>query len=190
MASTPLKDKNMWLLTIGVFFIMLSAGAVLNFASAYLTTYRGMNETVSASVVLTCCIVGVFVAAGAGWLSNVWGKRGVFVFIVFFLTLLRILPVIVPDGILLIIVIALQGVPAASIVVANASIPDISKPMHYRPLAVSMIAMANTGGLALSSVVFGFLVTLLGYHGAFLVLAPLSLLSYLGALPMKAKSRA
>lgn len=184
----PLRDRNMWLLSLGAFCVMLSAGAVLNFASAYLTAYRGITETAAGNITFSCCLVGVFASAGAGWFCRYWGKRGVYLFIIFFLTLLRILPVIAPDGVALFIVIALQGVPAAGIVAANAAIPDLCVTPRYRALAVSMVAMATTGGLALSSVVFGSLVTAIGYHGAFLVFVPISLAGVVGALPMRGKT--
>ena len=103
-----------------------------------------------------------------------------FIAIVIILALLRLLMVITPTGILLNLVIALQGVPAAGIVVINTLVPDLCPSIKQRPLVISMISTASMAGMCLSSIVFGMMIRWWGYDRAFLVMVPVSLLALAG----------
>lgn len=175
-----IKRTEIWLATVSTFFIMFSAGAVLNFASSFLTTVRGIPESTAARIVLSSAVVGMVCSAFVGMVCNQAGRRIVFIAIVLILALLRLLMVITPTGILLNLVIALQGVPAAGIVVINTLVPDLCPSVKQRPLVISMISTASMAGMCLSSVVFGMMIRWWGYDRAFLIMVPVSLLSLVG----------
>lgn len=184
-SASPLKDPMIWFLSVAVFFIMLSAGAVLNFVSSYLNAERGYTVEQAARITLSCTVVGVIICIFCGVIMNLFGKRMTYAVIVLVLTLLRFLQVTIPDGIPLYIVTAMQGLPAAAVVVANAVLPSLCHDIHTRPLAVSMISTASTAGLTVSSVIFGALVASFGYRVAFYVFIPVSLVALIGLIPIR-----
>ena len=175
-----LKKTETWLAAVSTFFIMFSAGAVLNFASSFLTAVRGIPEGTAARIVLSSAVVGMVCSAFVGIVCNQAGRRIVFIAIVIILALLRLLMVVTPTGILLNLVIALQGVPAAGIVVINTLVPDLCPSVKQRPLVISMISTASMAGMCLSSIVFGMMIRWWGYDRAFLVMVPVSLLALVG----------
>lgn len=175
-----LKKTETWLAAASTFFIMFSAGAVLNFASSFLTAVRGIPEGTAARIVLSSAVVGMVCSAFVGIVCNQAGRRIVFIAIVIILALLRLLMVVTPTGILLNLVIALQGVPAAGIVVINTLVPDLCPSVKQRPLVISMISTASMAGMCLSSIVFGMMIRWWGYDRAFLVMVPVSLLALVG----------
>lgn len=175
-----LKKTETWLAAVSTFFIMFSAGAVLNFASSFLTAVRGIPEGTAARIVLSSAVVGMVCSAFVGIVCNQAGRRIVFIAIVIILALLRLLMVVTPTGILLNLVIALQGVPAAGIVVINTLVPDLCPSIKQRPLVISMISTASMAGMCLSSIVFGMMIRWWGYDRAFLVMVPVSLLALVG----------
>lgn len=178
--ALSMKKPETWLAAASTFFIMFSAGAVLNFASSFLTAVRGIPEGRSAQIVLSSAIVGMVCSAFVGIVCSRIGRRKVFIAIVIILALLRLLMVITPTGILLNLVIALQGVPAAGIVVINTLVPDLCPSIKQRPLVISMISTASMAGMCLSSTVFGMMIGWWGYDRAFLVMVPVSLLALAG----------
>ena len=175
-----LKKTETWLAAVSTFFIMFSAGAVLNFASSFLTAVRGIPEGTAARIVLSSAVVGMVCSAFVGIVCNRAGRRIVFIAIVIILALLRLLMVVTPTGVLLNLVIALQGVPAAGIVVINTLVPDLCPSIKQRPLVISMISTASMAGMCLSSIVFGMMIRWWGYDRAFLVMVPVSLLALVG----------
>ena len=175
-----LKKTETWLAAVSTFFIMFSAGAVLNFASSFLTAVRGIPEGTAARIVLSSAVVGMVCSAFVGIVCNQAGRRIVFIAIVIILALLRLLMVVTPTGILLNLVIVLQGVPAAGIVVINTLVPDLCPSVKQRPLVISMISTASMAGMCLSSIVFGMMIRWWGYDRAFLVMVPVSLLALVG----------
>lgn len=175
-----LKKTETWLAAVSTFFIMFSAGAVLNFASSFLTAVRGIPEGTAARIVLSSAVVGMVCSAFVGIVCNQAGRRIVFIAIVIILALLRLLMVVTPTGILLNLVIALQGVPAAGIVVINTLVPDLCPSVKQRPLVISMISTSSMAGMCLSSIVFGMMIRWWGYDRAFLVMVPVSLLALVG----------
>ena len=175
-----LKKTETWLAAVSTFFIMFSAGAVLNFASSFLTAVRGIPEGTAARIVLSSAVVGMVCSAFVGIVCNQAGRRIVFIAIVIILALLRLLMVVTPTGILLNLVMALQGVPAAGIVVINTLVPDLCPSVEQRPLVISMISTASMAGMCLSSIVFGMMIRWWGYDRAFLVMVPVSLLALVG----------
>lgn len=178
--ALSLKKTETWLAAASTFFIMFSAGAVLNFASSFLTTVRGIPEGTAARIVLSSAVVGMVCSAFVGIVCNQAGRRIVFIAIVIILALLRLLMVVTPTGILLNLVMALQGVPAAGIVVINTLVPDLCPSVEQRPLVISMISTASMAGMCLSSIVFGMMIRWWGYDRAFLVMVPVSLLALVG----------
>jgi len=178
--ALSLKKTETWLAAASTFFIMFSAGAVLNFASSFLTVVRGIPEGTAARIVLSSAVVGMVCSAFVGIVCNQAGRRIVFIAIVNILALLRLLMVVTPTGILLNLVIALQGVPAAGIVVINTLVPDLCPSVKQRPLVISMISTASMAGMCLSSIVFGMMIRWWGYDRAFLVMVPVSLLALVG----------
>jgi Arabinose efflux permease len=178
--ALSLKKTETWLAAASTFFIMFSAGAVLNFASSFLTVVRGIPEGTAARIVLSSAVVGMVCSAFVGIVCNQAGRRIVFIAIVIILALLRLLMVVTPTGILLNLVIALQGVPAAGIVVINTLVPDLCPSVKQRPLVISMISTASMAGMCLSSIVFGMMIRWWGYDRAFLVMVPVSLLALVG----------
>lgn len=178
--ALSLKKTETWLAAASTFFIMFSAGAVLNFASSFLTAVRGIPEGTAARIVLSSAVVGMVCSAFVGIVCNQAGRRIVFIAIVIILALLRLLMVVTPTGILLNLVIALQGVPAAGIVVINTLVPDLCPSVKQRPLVISMISTASMAGMCLSSIVFGMMIRWWGYDRAFLVMVPVSLLALVG----------
>ena len=178
--ALSIKKLETWLAAVSTFFIMFSAGAVLNFASSFLTVVRRIPEGRSAQIVLSSAIVGMVCSAFVGIVCSRIGRRKVFIAIVIILALLRLLMVITPTGILLNLVIALQGVPAAGIVVINTLVPDLCPSIKQRPLVISMISTASMAGMCLSSIVFGMMIRWWGYDRAFLVMVPVSLLALAG----------
>jgi len=178
--ALSLKKTETWLAAVSTFFIMFSAGAVLNFASSFLTVVRGIPEGTAARIVLSSAVVGMVCSAFVGIVCNQAGRRIVFIAIVIILALLRLLMVVTPTGILLNLVIALQGVPAAGIVVINTLVPDLCPSVKQRPLVISMISTASMAGMCLSSIVFGMMIRWWGYDRAFLVMVPVSLLALVG----------
>ena len=175
-----LKKTETWLAAVSTFFIMFSAGAVLNFASSFLTAVRGIPEGTAARIVLSSAVVGMVCSAFVGIVCNQAGRRIVFIAIVIILALLRLLMVVTPTGILLNLVIALQGVPAAGIVVINTLVPDLCPSVKQRPLVISMISTASMAGMCLSSIVFGMMIRWWGYDRACLGMVPVSLLALVG----------
>ena len=178
--ALSLKKTETWLAAASTFFIMFSAGAVLNFASSFLTVVRGIPEGTAARIVLSSAVVGMVCSAFVGIVCNQAGRRIVFIAIVIILALLRLLMVVTPTGILLNLVIALQGVPAAGIVVINTLVPDLCPSVKQRPLVISMISTASMAGMCLSSIVFGMMIRWWGYDRAFLVMVPVSLMGGVG----------
>ena len=178
--ALSIKKLETWLAAVSTFFIMFSAGAVLNFASSFLTVVRRIPEGRSAQIVLSSAIVGMVCSAFVGIVCSRIGRRKVFIAIVIILALLRLLMVITPTGILLNLVIALQGVPAAGIVVINTLVPDLCPSIKQRPLVISMISTASMAGMCLSSTAFGMMIGWWGYDRAFLVMVPVSLLALAG----------
>ena len=178
--ALSLKKTETWLAAASTFFIMFSAGAVLNFASSFLTAVRGIPEGTAARIVLSSAVVGMVCSAFVGIVCNQAGRRIVFIAIVIILALLRLLMVVTPTGILLNLVIALQGVPAAGIVVINTLVPDLCPSVKQRPLVISMISTASMAGMCLSSIVFGMMIRWWGYDRAFLIMVPVSLLALVG----------
>lgn len=178
--ALSLKKTEIWLAAASTFFIMFSAGAVLNFSSSFLTAVRGIPEGTAARIVLSSAVVGMVCSAFVGIVCNQAGRRIVFIAIVIILALLRLLMVVTPTGILLNLVIALQGVPAAGIVVINTLVPDLCPSVKQRPLVISMISTASMAGMCLSSIVFGMMIRWWGYDRAFLVMVPVSLLALVG----------
>lgn len=178
----PLKDWRFWVMIAGILFCMISAGAALNYTALYLKSVKGFSETVSGNMMFGCTALGVVAAMAGGPLGRKFGPRRVYVLIALLQTALRALIVVFNSAVPLFIVIMLSGVPAAMIVICNSAVPRLCLNRRYTPVAVSMIATATTGGLALSSLIFGKLITLIGFDASFYVFVPVSLLALLSAI--------
>lgn len=178
----PLKDGRFWILSAGVLFCMLSAGAALNYTALYLKSIKGFSETEAGNMMFGCTVMGVAAAMAGGPLGRKLGPRRVYVWIALLQAALRSLIVFLNGWLPLAAVTALTGIPAAMVVICNTAVPRLCRNSRYIPVAVSMIATATTGGLALSSLVFGRLITVIGFDASFLVFVPLSLVALLAAM--------
>ena len=181
----PLADPKMWILVIGVLLTMISAGAALNYSALFLKSVKGFSETTAGNITFTCTVVGVIACMLVGPISRKFGARYVYSIVILIMALLRFLVVICDGQIPLTIITAAQGIPAAAIVICTASIPKLCKAKRYVPVAVSMVSTATTGGLALSSVIFGKLITVIGYNASFLLFVPLSLAALVAVFVIK-----
>lgn len=183
----PLQDKHMWILSFGLLFCMLSAGAALNYTSLYLQTDKGFSEAHAGQMMFACTVVGIAASMSGGKLGQMFGLRRVYIFIALLQAALRLLIVQAQGTVLLAIITALTGVPAAMVAISNAVVPRVCQRKNHVPLAIAMVATATTGGLALSSLIFGRLVTAIGFNASFLVFAPLSLLALLAGIVIPRK---
>lgn len=174
-AGSPLVNPKMWILVAGVLLTMISAGAALNYSALFLKSVKGFSETTAGNITFTCTVVGVIACMLVGPLCRKFGARSVYSIVILIMALLRLLVVVCDGQVPLTIITAAQGIPAAAIVICTAAIPKLCKAKRYVPVAVSMVSTATTGGLALSSVIFGKLITVIGYNASFLVFVPLSL---------------
>lgn len=181
-ARSPLADPKMWILVIGVLLTMISAGAALNYSALFLKSVKGFSETTAGNITFTCTVVGVIACMLVGPVSRKFGAKYVYSIVILIMALLRFLVVVCDGQFLLTIVTAAQGIPAAAIVICTATIPKLCKAKQYVPVAVSMVSTATTGGLALSSVIFGKLITAIGYNASFLLFVPLSLAALISVL--------
>ena len=182
LAVFPLKDPKMWVLVVGVLFTMISAGAALNYSALFLKSVKGFSETTAGNITFTCTVVGVIACMLVGPISQKFGARRVFAVVILIMAALRFLVVVCDGQLPLTIITAAQGIPAAAIVICTAAIPKLCKAKKYTPIAVSMVSTATTGGLALSSLIFGKLITLIGYNASFLLFVPVSLAALIAAL--------
>lgn len=180
-ARSPLADPKMWILAAGVLLTMISAGAALNYSALFLKSAKGFSETAAGGITFTCTVVGVIACMLVGPLSRRFGARLIYSIVILIMALLRFLVVVCDGRVLLTIITAAQGIPAAAIVICTAAIPKLCRARRYVPVAVSMVSTATTGGLALSSVIFGKLITVIGYNASFLLFVPLSLASLICA---------
>lgn len=178
----PLKDWRFWVMTAGVLFCMISAGAALNYTALYLKSVKGFSEAEAGNMMFGCTVLGVIAAMTGGPLGRKFGPRRVYILIALLQTALRALIVVFNSALPLFAVTALSGIPAAMVVICNSAVPRLCLNRRYTPIAVSMIATATTGGLALSSLIFGKLITVIGFDASFLVFVPVSLMALLSAL--------
>lgn len=170
----PLRDWRMWLLVSGVLFSMLSSGAALNYTALYLKSVKGFSETAAGNMMFACTVLGVVAAMAGGPLGRRFGYRRIFTIVALLQIGLRLGLVAFGARLPLTLITAATGIPAAAVVICSVTVPRICTNRQYVPVAVSMVSTATTGGLALSSVIFGKLITAIGFSPAFLVFAVVS----------------
>ncbi len=180
-----IKDKNVLQLAIGGLFFMMSTMAVLSFAPTFLSVKHGYSEEVAGSLVSVCAIVGALSTAIGGTLSDLLKTRKWIYFgAIIWMAVSRFLIAFLPAGLLLNIVIWLQGLPSVAMGLLYTVAGESIAPEKVS-VGISVIGTFIGIGTLIASALFGFLAVGIGYSATFCVFGVLALVGLVGVCTIK-----
>jgi MFS family permease len=169
--------------------IFTSSAVLFNFANAAMLPVVGERISVgrpeSSSLLMSACIivaqfVMVPVAAAAGRLTEIWGRKPIFLIGFVALPIRGVLFTLSDQPSFVIAVQMLDGVGAALFgVLSILVVADLTKGTGHFNLAQGAIATANGVGASLSLLLTGLIVEYAGYRAAFLSLAGVAMVALL-----------
>jgi len=181
-----LKDSRMLSFFIGAGFMMCSAVAILAMTPSYLIQVKGMAPATAGSLVSVAALVGAISSLLGGWLSDaLHTRKWLFVGCFIWMIVSRIMIAYLPTGMLLNITIWLQGLPSITMGLFYTAGSDIIEKENYA-MCCSIISTGVKVGSFFAATIFGFVAaTSLGYSGAYVVFAVISVVPLISVLTLK-----
>ena len=181
-----LVDPRILRIFIGGMFMMASAVAVLTMTPAYLIQTKGMDAAAAGSLVSVCALVGAVCSLLGGWLSDaLHTRKWLFVICFAWMAVSRVLIAVLPAGMALNICIWLQGVPSITMGLFYTAGSDVIEKENYAMCCSAL----NTGtkiGSFFGATIFGIIAaTTLGYSGAYMTFAVVSIIPMICMLTLK-----
>ena len=180
-----LRDKKVLQLSVGGLFFMMSTMAVMNFTPTFLTLQHGYTEEIAGSLVSVCAIVGAVSTAVGGALSDILKTRKwIYFAALLWMLVSRFLIAFLPAGMLLNIVIWLQGLPSVAMGLLYTVAGEVLDP-DKASIGISAINMFIGIGTLIASALFGVLAVSVGYQMAFCVFGGLTIFGFIGICTIK-----
>lgn len=171
---------------LGAVCMMASAMAVMMMTPTYLVEAKGVALETATSLVSGCAIVGAVCSLFGGWLSDaLHTRKWIFVFCFLWMAVSRVLIAYLPMGMALNICIWLQGIPSVTMGLFYTASSDVIPKENYA-MCCSALSTGTMLGSFIGPAVFGVVAaSALGYAGAYIVFAVLSLVPMLCMVSLK-----
>ncbi len=181
-----LADPRMLRFFIGGTFMMGSAIAVLAMTPSYLIRVKQMNPAAAGGLVSVAALVGAISSLAGGWLSDALKTRKwLFVICFAWMAVSRVMIAYLPSGMLLNVTIWLQGIPSITMGLFYTAGSDVIEKENYA-MCCSILSTGTKIGSFFGATLFGiFAATSLGFAGAYMVFAVLSIVPLICMVTLK-----
>jgi len=180
-----LKDPKVLQYFIGSAAFMCTGIAGLAFTPLYMTQVRGMDPVLAGTVSSSVSIVGIIAAVVFGTMADkIRSVKKVYFWITVWIMISRVLLVIVPDGWMVVVICASQGVACACMGLLFASAATVISKEKFA-MASSAITTGCRIGSFFAASLMGLAVMHIGWTWAFIASAAISLLAFIGPCTAK-----
>lgn len=183
---SSMSDTRMLRFFIAGAFMMGSAIAILAMTPSYLIRVKQMSPVAAGGLVSMAALVGAFASLFGGWLSDALKTRKwIFVICFLWMAVSRVMIAYLPVGPLLNVTIWLQGIPSITMGLLYTAGSDVIEKENYA-MCCSILGTGVKIGSFFGATLFGiFAATALGFTGAYLIFAVLSLIPLVCMVTLK-----
>jgi len=174
---SSLKDPRMLRFFIAGAFLMASAIGIFAMTPSYLIRVKHMSPVEAGGLVSMAALVGAFASLLGGWLSDALKTRKwIFVACFLWMAVSRVMIAYLPLGPLLDVTIWLQGIPSITMGLFYTAGSDVIEKENYA-MCCSILGTGIKIGSFFGATLFGiFAATAMGFTGAYLIFAVISLI--------------
>jgi predicted MFS family arabinose efflux permease len=183
-----LSNRSIWWLAASFAFFNLAFVSLGTYYPTFLSEVRGFDLGRAAFTSSIATIVIIFSAPAAGWLSDRLNSRRLLFSLPFIpLAALMVFP-FVAQGWQIVAVMLVQGLLVGAIPTATfAAAPEIMRNPQWAGIGLGAILIGQNVGQLIGPVLFGGLVSTVGWVPAGLVLIPVCLLGFLAGWKVKVR---
>ena len=184
--KSALKNPSIWKLILSLFLFVASIAGGVSYNPSYLVHVRGFELQFASLICSISAVVAFCSTVFGGFLSDRLNtNKWIFFTAALIMVATRLLQVYVPTASLIIAVILLQGLPGVGPSMVFSALTRAIPDPRERIIGVTMAMSAFLSGIAVSPIVFGYLIRAFGYNTSYIIMMPVTLISLIGVFSVK-----
>ena len=170
-------SRDMWLVAIACALIRVAVAGVGTYIPAYLETARGMTNAAASGITSIATALGIISLIAYGTVSDILKtKRKLMIFSCFSVIAVYLCLMKLPVNIIIIAIILYGTLPRAFTTLTFSCYPEIFDDPSVIPVAHSLVHFCMNLVSAIGTIVFGYVIELMGYDALWILVMILGVL--------------